>query len=332
MKLGTLAVTALLVAASAAADGGTATGARQPRVGFVINSGVVPSKRTLDGQMLAGFLQAERKLAIRGRVVYISPTQDASDAISYLARQKYDLVIVAFPDPDAVYTVATKFPRVRFVMIDLQPGGPPHKPRNVQGSLYRAEEAGYLAGYLAALVEGRTRGRHVISAVGGYPYPGVERWIVGYRAGARKADRRIIVRTAYSDDFANPAKCRRLALDQIAKGSGVVFNVAGACGVGALAAARDENVWGVGVDVDQSYLGRHILTSAVMRLDDGVFALVRRLVQGRLPAGENVVFDLGNGGVGLGRINPKVDLPLLRRLEKIRREIIAGKIQVPRPT
>ena len=65
--------------------------------------------------------------------------------------------------------------------------GPKHKPKNVQGSIYRAEEAGYLAGYLAALMEGRT-GKHVVSAVGGFPVPGVTAWTAGYAAGARKAD------------------------------------------------------------------------------------------------------------------------------------------------
>jgi basic membrane protein A len=282
--------------------------------------------------MLSGFLRAEKELAIRGRVVYVGPTQDPSGALSYLARQKYDLVIVALPRLDVVYGVARKFPRVRFFLIDLLGDGPPHKPKNVQGSVYRAEEAGYLAGYLSALMEGQRRGKHVISAVGGYPFVGVDRWIVGYKAGARKADPRITVKTAYTADFANPAKCRRVALRQIAEGSGVIFNVAGACGLGTLRAAKDEGVWGVGVDVDQSYLGPHILTSAVIKLDKGVFAVVQKLVRGKLAPDRDSAFDLRNAGVGLGRISPKVQRPFLRRLETIRKAIVAGKIRVPRAT
>jgi basic membrane protein A len=89
----------------------------------------------------------------------------------------------------------------------------------------------------------------------------------------------------------------------------------------------------VGVDVDQSYLGPHILTSAVIRLDAGVVAVLRRLVQKRLgTTGNPVFFDVRNGGVGLGTISPRVQKPLLRRLEGIRRAIVAGKIRVPRAT
>ena len=92
------------------------------------------------------------------------------------------------------------------------------------------------------------------------------------------------MKVGYSSDFANPAKCRRVALRQLAEGSGVVLNVAGTCGLGALRAAKDEGAWGVGVDVDQAYLGPHMLTSALMKLDKGTFAVVQRFVRGKLAA------------------------------------------------
>lgn len=160
MKSGTLGAAALLVAAYAATAGGSATGKRQPTVGFVTYSEVVPTQRTLDGQMLRGFLRAEKKLGVRGRVVLVSPTADPTEALSYLGRQRYDLVIVALPLVDAVFGVARKFPHVRFFIVDAPVHRPKHQPKNVQGSIYRAEEAGYLTGYLAALMEGQTSGKH----------------------------------------------------------------------------------------------------------------------------------------------------------------------------
>jgi basic membrane protein A len=181
-------------------------------------------------------------------------------------------------------------------------------------------------------MEGLRPGKHVISAVGGVPYEGVNRWTVGYKVGARKADPKITVKIDYSQNFSNPAKCRRVALRQLAEGAGVVFNVSGVCGLGTLRAAKDEGVWGVGVDADQSYLGPHILTSAVLRLDKGVFTVVQRFLRGKLATDRNSIFDLRNGGVGLGRISPKVKRPFLRRLETIREAIIAGRIRVRPPT
>ena len=107
--------------------------------------------------------------------------------------------------------------------------------------------------------------------------------------------------------------------------------MAGACGLGALQAAKERGIWGVGVDTDQAFLGRHILTSAVIRLDRGVFDSVHRLVRGTLRPGSTTVYDVHNGGAQLGRISPKVPRPFLRRIEKIRKQIADGTITVPRP-
>ena len=104
---------------------------------------------------------------------------------------------------------------------------------------------------------------------------------------------------------------------------------AGSGGLGALTAARQRHVWGVGVDVDQSFLGPHILTSAISRYDRGVFDAIHRFARGKL--GASAVYDLHNGGVELGRINARVPAELERRLARVRRQIVNGTIVVPRP-
>jgi basic membrane protein A and related proteins len=325
-------VLAVVLAAVLLSPGGSPGASTRPRIGFVIYAGATPSPRTLEGQHLLGFMRAEKQLPIDGRIVYISPTTDPTATLRSLARQHYDLVIGAVTDRQPFATVAPQFPDVRFLMDDIPFSGGPKLPKNVEGSIYRAEEAAFLAGYLAALMDDRRPGPHVVSAVGGFPFSGVTRWLVGYRAGARYADPKIGVRIAYSGDFQDAAKCKRIALAQIAAGSGVVFNVAGPCGLGALSAARARGVWGVGVDVDQSFLGPHILTSAMLRADNGIYEAIDRYVHGKLPTGGNVVFDLADGGVELGRISPRVPAAILRRVEAVRKKILAGTVTVPHVT
>ena len=134
----------------------------------------------------------------------------------------------------------------------------------------------------------------------------------------------------YANSWSNATKCHAAALDQIAKGAGVLFNVAGQCGLGTLDAAREKGVWGIGVDVDQSFLGRQILTSALGRPEVAIREAMDRVVRGTFATGGNTVFDLGNGGVGLGKISPEVPAPILRQVDAVRRQIIAGRIRVPR--
>jgi basic membrane protein A len=158
--------------------------------------------------------------------------------------------------------------------------------------------------------------------------PGVEKFIAGYQAGARGANPRVTTLNGYTDDFLDPVKGRSVALSQIAKGSRVVFQVASACGLGALEAAKEHGIWGIGVDIDQSHLGRHILTSAVKRLDVAVFDTIEELARGTLETGRTARFSLQNGGVGLGTISAAVPRSFKAEIEDVSAEIIAGKIPI----
>jgi len=283
-----------------------------------------------------GLERAVRELEIRGRVLTPAPKEGFVPSLSLLARQKYDLVLgvgMAADRPHArpsaaIERVAIGFPATRFAMIDVAHDDLAHRPPNVVGVVFREEQAGYLAGYLAALMLTLSPGEEVISSVGGHRVPAVERFIAGYQAGARGANPRVTTLNSYTDDFLDPAKGRSVALSQIAKGSRVVFQVASACGLGALEAARESGIWGIGVDVDQSHLGGHILTSAVKRMDVAVFDTIEKLARGTLETGCTSHFSLPNDGVGLGTINAAVPPSLKAEIEEVRAEIVAGKIPV----
>ena len=108
---------------------------------------------------------------------------------------------------------------------------------------------------------------------------------------------------AYSQKFDDPAPCKEIALDQISKGAKVVFQVAGGCGLGALDAAKEKGVQGIGVDADQAYLGDHIMTSALKKVDQAVFDEIKAVQDGTFKGGDNTIFDVKSGGVGIGDTN-----------------------------
>lgn len=274
-----------------------------------------------------GVKRAEQELGIEARVIESASAAAYIPNMTALARQSYDLVIgVGFAQGDAVGKVAQKFPDVRFAIIDVDQAFVPGKPANVQGLLFREEEAGYLVGYLAGLEEKRAPGKDVISAVGGMKEPPVDRFIAGYFAGAAKAAPGIEQLLDYSQDWDDQAKCKELALNQIARGSRVVFQVAGGCGLGALNAAGERKVWGIGVDADQSFLGPHVLTSALKGVDSAVFLTVKSIQDGTWKGGGNTTFGLKEDGVGIGKVSPKVPKEDVEAVERIKRQIASGEI------
>jgi basic membrane protein A len=132
---------------------------------------------------------------------------------------------------------------------------------------------------------------------------------------------------AYSQNFDNQAKCKEIALNQIAAGSDVVFQVAGGCGLGALDAAKAKNVWGIGVDADQGFLGPHILTSALKGVDTAVFNSINDAKEGHFKGGQDAVYGLEQKGVGLGKFSPKAPKSIRPAVERIEQQIISGKIE-----
>ena len=141
------------------------------------------------------------------------------------------------------------------------------------------------------------------------------------------------MKIGYSQDFVKQDLCKNVAEDQIAGGAKVIFAVAGLCGLGALSAAKDHGLYGVGVDRDQSFLGPYILTSAVKRVDTGVFNVIKAAKTGKFKGGTNIVFNLKNSGVALGKLSPrltgKLKTQVLAKIATLRKQIISGKIKPP---
>jgi basic membrane protein A len=328
-------VAAALVAGCGGSDDAAGTTATQTtpsglKVGLITDLGQL-NDNGFNELAYNGLKRAERELGVDGRVVEAKSAADYVPNMTTLARQGYALIIgVGYAQGDAVATAAKKFPDVNFAVVDVDQAFLKGKPANVQGLLFREEQVGYLVGYLGALTAKRDGGS-TISAVAGFKEPPVDRFLAGYRAGAEAAVPGTKVRWDYSQDWEDQAKCKELGLNQIAAGSKVVFQVAGGCGLGALSAAKDKGVWGIGVDADQSFLGPHILTSAQKGVDSAVFLTIKAVIDGTFKGGTNAVFGLDQEGVGLGTTSPKANADDIKATEKVEADIADGKITgIPR--
>jgi basic membrane protein A len=321
---------ALAVLAAGCGGGDEGEGAEGIRVGLVTDIGGLDDKSF---NMLAnqGLERARDELGVEIRVLQSQSDADYVPNLTTLAEEGYDLIIsVGFLMGEVTEQVAKEFPDVNFAIVDYAYESP---PSNLQGLVFKEQETGYLSGYLAGLMTTsgleRTNPEAIVSTVGGQKIPPVDRFIAGFQAGAKAANPEVETLNAYSQDFVDQAKCKEVALDQISKGSDIVFQVAGGCGLGALDAANERGVWGIGVDADQSHLGEHILTSAMKRVDQAVFATIEAVVNGEFTGGGVTVFGLAEDGVGLGEISPVVPQEMRDQVDEVRQQIIDGEIEIP---
>ncbi|HEY2940221.1 MAG TPA: BMP family ABC transporter substrate-binding protein [Gaiellaceae bacterium] len=351
----TLAIAAIagVVAVAVAAVGGAGKASAKPeatvKVAVVTDIGGLNDKG-FNHLSYVGLQQAKKKLGVQGRVYITKSANDRKPNLQTAAQVGYNPVVAVgvlfeFGPLDAV---APAFPKTKFVGIDVDWPGLTSKPKNVRGIQFREQEAGYLVGYIAGLEIKRHpyKGKQIISGVGANKVPAIVRFLAGYSAGAKKANPKVTVKIDYANDptFADQAKCKETTLNQIGAGSGIVFEAAGQCGLGGLSAAKQQHVWGIGVDADQSFLGPHILTSATKHVDRAVFEAIKayKANPSGFKGGFNKNYTVKNGGVGYAklRVPPKGSWEAKRltaadrtfittRVSRIAKLIAEGKIKPP---
>jgi basic membrane protein A and related proteins len=311
--------------AASTVEGTTTTQGAGFKVGLSTDTGGL-NDRSFNHLAYVGLLRAGSELGVSTRVVQAQSPQDYIPNLSALARQGYDLVIgVGFTEIQAMEAVAKQFPKTHFAIVDVS-NADEGKLKNVEGLLFKEQEAGYLAGYAAGLAA-KQRGGKIVSSVGGMKQPPVDRYIAGYQAGAKAAFPGVQTVNGYSQDFENQAKCKEVALNQISQGSVVVFQVAGGCGLGALDAAKEKSVGGVGVDADQAYLGSYVLTSALKRVDTAVFDSIKDAKAGKFKGGTDAVYGLDVDGVGIGKFSPKAPAGMAAKVAAVKKQIADGTIK-----
>jgi len=165
-------------------------------------------------------------------------------------------------------------PDVDFIGVDQFQ---PEFPANYIGVQFREDQGGYMAGVLAASLSESG----VVGVVGGREdVPPVVRFVNAYEQGALSVNPDIQVLSVYNESFTAPDKGASDAAQFIGEGADVIFGAGGQTGSGAIAAATEEGVWGIGVDQDEYFTtfnsgeapgSEFLATSAVKRVDLAVF-------------------------------------------------------------
>ena len=204
-----------------------------------------------------------------------------------------NIVLIGFVNEHPVSVVAPEFPDTQFTLID----GVVDRP-NVRSVLFREDEAGYLVGVAAGL---KTRTGKV-GFVGAIPIPPILRYECGFVQGVARGNAQASVLRRYLPSSPHPFNDRdgavAVAHALAAEGADILFPAAGLSGLGALDVVAEDGLLGIGVDVDQDglYTG-HMLTSAVKRVDIGVYDAFKAAFEGRWTSGIRLL-GLAEDGVG----------------------------------
>ncbi len=321
---------AATVAASVVASG-SAKSTADYRVAVVTDIGSVQD-RSFNELANKGRIALDAQEGFETRLYETKTAADRLPNLLAAAQGGYDVVFgTGFLSFDALDKLAPRFPNTKFVGIDVTTFlmSKPHP--NYYGIQFAEHEAGYLVGYLAGLQVAREKKGNTIGAIGANNVPPILKFMSGYIQGAKRANPKIKVLVNFANDptFSDQAKCKEQALNQIGKGARVLFQVAGGCGLGVHSAAKERNVWSIGVDADQYYLGPHVLTSALKAVDKSVINMAKLLkAYPNRKGGKDVVYTVKSGSVGLGTTSKKVAAADLAKVKAIQARMAKGQIKV----
>ncbi|QQE81163.1 BMP family ABC transporter substrate-binding protein [Alicyclobacillus sp. SO9] len=277
-----------------------------------------------------GLVKAEKQLGVTGNVVSSKSASDYVSNLTTFAQKHYNLVIaVGYLMDSAVKQVSKEYPKTKFLIIDDSITGIP----NVTGALFKTEQCGYLAGVMAGMMEKqgkapRLNSKNILGVVGGQKIPPVTSYIAGFQQGVKKVDSGATILVKYANSFSDQAKGSEIAQSEISNGADIVFQVAGATGIGVIKAAQKAKVYAIGVDANQNYLApKTVITSATKGVDTATYDVIKQALDGKFKSGDQY-FDLSNNGVGLAPANSAVPKSIVSQVQKYRSEIKSGKITV----
>ncbi|HEY2209682.1 MAG TPA: BMP family ABC transporter substrate-binding protein [Gaiellaceae bacterium] len=278
---------------------------------------------------LKGLKQAAKKLGGTAFPIVSHASSDYQPNYNTAVHDGAQIIIAAgFLLGPTVKQYAQQYPNTKFAITDdgvSDIGG----FKNEEGITYATQEGGCLVGVLAAEMA-KKMGHKVIGVAGGLKIPPVDSYIAGYKYCARKAVKGTKVVVQYSGDFVDQSKCSAIAQNEIqGQKAQVIFQVAGLCGDGALKEASKLHKWGIGVDADEYSVANRILTSALKKTDVGVYNTIVAASKGHFKGGHDLLFNLKNNGVGVGKISPKVPKSWIKLMNSYKTKIIQGKLKPP---
>ncbi|MGL5296818.1 MAG: BMP family lipoprotein [Culicoidibacterales bacterium] len=275
---------------------------------------------------------------------YIETKQDSDiqPNLDTSAAQNQVVVAPGFKFSEGMAVSAQANPNTKYIILDATPTVNEEEISldNVASILFREEQAGYLAGVVAA----STTQKDTIGFIGGVPLPAVMNFAAGYIQGAKAVNPDIKVDVQYANSFTDTTIGKQKAAAMYASGMDIIFVAAGGVGTGVIEQAKElvtqgTDAWVIGVDRDQYEDGLYedgksvVLTSAVKHVGIAVNETLEAIKEGTAAFGQVQVLGINEDAVGLPTENPNItDQAVLDLVGKTTESMKSGEISVQTST
>ncbi|MGL4912910.1 MAG: BMP family lipoprotein [Romboutsia sp.] len=323
-----LAVTASVVLSASLLTGCSSKkeeSAENLSIGIVLGEGSI-NDQSFNQSTWEGLQKAKEDFKVNIKYLESKQESDYIQNIETLVDEETDLIIgVGYQLKDSIEESAKNYPDQKFALMDETYE---EIPENVVPVLFKEEEAAYLTGIVAA----KMTKSNSVGFIGGLPAPAVIKYQYGYKFGVESTNKDIKVYEQYANSFSDQAKGKSIAKQMYSSNVDIILSAAGDAGTGSIEAARENNKFAIGVDRDQSDLApENVITSALKKLNVASYGLAKDLAEGNYKGGEEKVYGLKEGGVGIAE-SAKNLIPkeIMDYANKEAEKVMNGEIKVPK--
>lgn len=290
------------------------------RVAMITDTGGI-NDQSFNALAWQGLQRAEKELGVEVKYFESKTDADYAPNIETAVDEGYDLVIcIGWMLADALGEAAANYPDQAFAIIDSN-----SMADNVTGVTFAAEQCSYLVGVAAAKMTQTKNVGFVIGMVS----PSMNPFGYGYYAGIKDTDPQVQIQSFNANNYGDVAGGKAAAINMFTNGADIVYHAAGGTGLGVIEAAKEQGKLAIGVDQDQAYLAPEaVLTSAMKRVDNGVFDLCKQGKEGTL-AGGDALYDLAKAGVGIAPSQDLLSEDALAAVKAAEEKILSGEVVVP---
>ncbi|MFV0379232.1 MAG: BMP family ABC transporter substrate-binding protein [Anaerorhabdus sp.] len=219
----------------------------------------------------------------------------------------WDIIIAGtWQMSDYVSKIAEQYPDKKYIVYDSAVDFSDGQNSNVYAIEYKQNEGSFLAGAVSANLSESG----ILGFVGGLDVPVINDFMVGFADGAQYVNDQIKIATSYVGNFSDTGKAKELGFAQIGLGADVIFPAASVAGNGALEAAKEKNVFTIGVDSDQALLYKEandddmanlIATSVLKEVGNSIIRAIELEQKGELVWGQGEVLGIKEGAIGIAK-------------------------------
>lgn len=294
------------------------------KIGMVTDVGGI-NDESFNQSAWEGLEKARKELGVEVKVIESKQSSEYLGNIETLADEGMDLIIgVGNTMAKDIKAQADNYPDLSFAIVDETYD---KIPKNITPILFKENEAAFLTG----LIAGKMTKTNEVGFIGGMENTVIHRFLYGYKYGVDKANNEADVQTQFAGTFGDAAKGKSIANQMYANKVDIILSAAGGTGLGAIESAKEQNKYAIGVDKDQSDLApENILTSALKKVNVGVYDTVKEFKDGKLTGGEAKVYGLKEDGVGIPDSTKKlVPQDVIDYVNTMVDKVKKGEIKVP---